>query len=107
MSEGSTSRLAALYPQEWDPVPIVQEAGWAPVSVWTGVEYLPPPPKGFDLRSLRPVASRYTDSVTRPTNETYLPLKKSVTLYQLTRCRILEYENFRQHFFSLKSFAPS
>jgi hypothetical protein len=29
-----------------DPVPIVQEAGWAPGPVWTGVENLPP--QGFE-----------------------------------------------------------
>jgi hypothetical protein len=27
-----------IYPQERDPVPIVQEAGWAPVLYWIGVE---------------------------------------------------------------------
>ena len=27
-----------LNPQEGPPVPIVQEAGWAPVPVWTDVE---------------------------------------------------------------------
>jgi hypothetical protein len=31
-----------LYPQERDPVPIVQEAGWAPGQVWMGEEYLAP-----------------------------------------------------------------
>ena len=30
---------AALYPGK-DPVPIVQEAGWAPGPVWTGAENL-------------------------------------------------------------------
>ena len=29
-----------LYPQERYPVPIVQEAGWAPGPVWTGAENL-------------------------------------------------------------------
>jgi hypothetical protein len=29
-----------LNPQEWDPVPIVQEAEWAPGLVWTSVENL-------------------------------------------------------------------
>jgi hypothetical protein len=29
-----------LYPRERDPVPIVQEAAWAPGPVWTGAEYL-------------------------------------------------------------------
>jgi hypothetical protein len=33
--------LAALYPGE-EPVPIVQEAGWAPGPVWTGAENLAP-----------------------------------------------------------------
>jgi hypothetical protein len=42
-----------------DPVPIVQEAGWAPGPVWTVAENLAPP--GFDLRTVQPVASRYTD----------------------------------------------
>ena len=27
-----------LYPQETDTVPIIQEAGWAPWTVWTGEE---------------------------------------------------------------------
>jgi hypothetical protein len=41
-----------------DPVPIVQEAGWAPEPIWTGAINLTPP--GFDLRTVQPVASRYT-----------------------------------------------
>ena len=48
-----------------DPVPVVQEAGWAPGPVWTGAENLAPP--GFDPRTVQPVASRYTDWATRPT----------------------------------------
>ena len=43
-----------------DPVPIVQEAGWAPGLVWAGVESLTSPPE-FDLQTVQPVASRYTD----------------------------------------------
>jgi hypothetical protein len=35
-----TPRL--LYSQERDPVPIVQEAGWAPGPVWTAAENLAP-----------------------------------------------------------------
>jgi len=38
-----------------DPVPIVQEAGWAPGPVWTGAENLASP--GFDPRTVQPVAS--------------------------------------------------
>ena len=30
------------YPRERDPVPIVQEAGWAPGPEWTGAENLSP-----------------------------------------------------------------
>ena len=48
-----------------DPVPIVQEAGWAPGQVWTGAENLVPP--GFDPRTIQFVASRYTDYATRLT----------------------------------------
>jgi hypothetical protein len=48
-----------------DPVPIVQEAGWAPGPVWTGAENLSPP--RFDPRTVEPVVSRYTDWATRLT----------------------------------------
>jgi hypothetical protein len=34
--EWSVSRTSrALHPRKWAPVPIVQEAGWAPEPVWT------------------------------------------------------------------------
>ena len=49
-----------------DPVPIVQEAGWAPGPVWTGAENLVHT-RGFDPWSVQPVASRYTDYATQPT----------------------------------------
>jgi hypothetical protein len=49
---------AAFIPGK-EPVPIVQEAGWAPEPVWIGAEKLAPP--GFDPRTFQPVASRYTD----------------------------------------------
>jgi hypothetical protein len=42
-----------------DPVPIVQEAGWAPEPVWIGAENLATP--GFEPRTFQPAASRYTD----------------------------------------------
>ena len=51
----SASHLGRLYPGK-DPVPIVQEAGWAPEPVRIGAENLAPP--GFDPRTFRPVASR-------------------------------------------------
>jgi hypothetical protein len=37
-----TSRPGRFTPQERDPVPIVQEADWAPGSVWTGAENFAP-----------------------------------------------------------------
>jgi len=49
-----------------EPVPIVQEARWAPGPVWTDTENLAPP--GVDPRTVQPVASRYTDYATRPTH---------------------------------------
>ena len=41
-----------------DPVPIVQEAGWAPGPVWTGGKTVP---NGIRSRIVQPVVSRYTD----------------------------------------------
>jgi len=32
-----------LYPQERDPIPIIEEAGWVLGTVWIGVENLPAP----------------------------------------------------------------
>jgi len=48
-----------------DPVPSVQEAGWAPEPVWKGAKNLAP--TGIRSRTIQPVASRYTDYATRPT----------------------------------------
>jgi hypothetical protein len=48
-----------LYSQERDPVPIVEEAGWAPGTVWMHMENLAPP--GFHPWTVQPVASCYTD----------------------------------------------
>ena len=48
-----------------DPVPILQEAGWAPGLVWTGAENLVP--TGIRSRIVQPVVSLYTDWATRPT----------------------------------------
>jgi hypothetical protein len=48
-----------LFTTRKDPVPIVQEAGWAPETVWTDAENLSPP--GFDSRTVQPIASLYTD----------------------------------------------
>jgi hypothetical protein len=55
---GQPHAPAAFTPGK-DPVPIVQEAGWAPEPVWIGAENIAPP--GFGPRTFQPVASRYTD----------------------------------------------
>jgi hypothetical protein len=54
----SASRPGRLYLGK-EPVPIVQEAEWAPEPVWIGAENLAPP--GFNSRTFQPVANRYTD----------------------------------------------
>ena len=51
-----------LYPRERKPVPIVQEAGSAPVPVWKGAENLAL--TEFDPRIVQSVASGYTDWAT-------------------------------------------
>ena len=48
-----------LYPWERYPVPIVQEAGWAPEPARMNAENLAP--TGIRSPTLQPVASRYTD----------------------------------------------
>jgi hypothetical protein len=40
MEVGGKDMLWPLSTRERDPVPMAQEAGWAPGPVWTGVEYL-------------------------------------------------------------------
>jgi hypothetical protein len=60
-----------------EPVPIVQEAGWAPELVWIGEEKLTPP--GFDPRTFQPVASRYTDyAIPAPTLHLYIFIYKTI-----------------------------
>jgi len=49
-----SSKLRPHFTSGKDPVPILQEAGWAPGSVWTGGKISSPP--GFDLRTVQPVA---------------------------------------------------
>jgi len=63
---GVSVTLRPLFTPGKDPVPILQEAGWAPWPVWTDAEKYRLPP-GFDPRTVQPVASRYTDYATRPT----------------------------------------
>ena len=53
-----------------DPVPILQEAGWAPGPVWTGAENLAP----TGIRSPVLPARSYTDYATRPTSSIWSPI---------------------------------
>jgi hypothetical protein len=55
MGVGGQHHAPAAFTSGKDPVPIVQEAGWAPGPVWTCAKNLCPPP-GFDPRD-RPVRS--------------------------------------------------
>ena len=48
----STPRPGRFTPGK-DPVPVIQEAGWASGPVWTGAENLVP--TGFDPRTVQPV----------------------------------------------------
>jgi hypothetical protein len=56
-----------------DPVPIVQEAVWAPRPVWTGAENLAP--TGIRSPDHPSLASRYTDWATWSTNDICTPFK--------------------------------
>ena len=57
--EGSASRPCRSVTPGNDPVPIVQESGWAPGTVWTGAENLAPTGNRSPDRPAR--SSRYTD----------------------------------------------
>ena len=57
--EWSAARPGPHFNPGKEPVPIVQEAGWAPGPVWTGVENLVP--TGIRSRTVQPVVIRYTD----------------------------------------------
>jgi hypothetical protein len=58
-----------------DPVPMVQEAGWATELVWMGMENLALP--GFKPRAFQPVASFYTDCPILASSS-YCSFKKSM-----------------------------
>ena len=66
---------SAVFTPGKDPVPVVQEAGWAPEPVWIGAENLAP--SGFDPRTFQPVASRCT-VYTIPANNSLCPEGKLV-----------------------------
>ena len=57
--EGQHHAPARFAPRE-DPVPIAQEAGWAPGPVWMGAENLASQ-LWFDPWTVQPLANSYTD----------------------------------------------
>ena len=59
MGVGGQHHAPAAFTPGKDPVPIVQEAGWASESVWISTENLAP--TGIRSPDLLPVVSRYTD----------------------------------------------
>jgi len=63
---GVSVTLRPLFTPGKDPVPVVQEAGWAAGPVWTGAENLDPHRDSIPGPS-SPWCSRYTDCATRPT----------------------------------------
>ena len=78
-----------LFTSRKDPVPILQEAGWAPGPIWTAENLVPP--TGLDPWTVQPLASRYTDWATRPTNDS-----KTVTIIFFRWSIELVYETKRQ-----------
>ena len=68
---GGQRHAPAAFTPGKDPVPIVQEAGWASEPVWI----VSPPPE-FDPRTFQSVASRYTDYAIL--TELHLPAVKTL-----------------------------
>jgi hypothetical protein len=85
-----------LFTPRKDPVPIVQEAGWAPGPVWTCAENLAPPP-GFNPQTVQPVASRYTDWATRPTSPSRGWVIKLKCYFTLLMCHAMLRFNIMAH----------
>jgi hypothetical protein len=77
---------AAFTPGE-DPVPIVQEAGWAPGPVWTGAKYLAP----SGIRSPdRPTLSESLYRLSYPGPLCYVSIRvytvKVLVMYLTSKC---------------------
>jgi hypothetical protein len=81
---GQRHAPAALYPRRQDlPVPIVQEAGWAPAWIQaTGKILSPLPGIEPDRPVVQPVVRHYTDWATPGSPfKTFIPLKVSVLIH--------------------------
>ena len=79
---GVSVKPRPLFTPGKDPVPIVEEAGWAPGPVWKGAEN--PDSPGFDPRTVQTVTSRYTDWATGST----IIIKTLCKILQIHRLRI-------------------
>jgi hypothetical protein len=79
--EWSAPRTGGFTPGK-DPVPIVQEAGWAPGPVWTCAKNLAPHLNSIP-RTTQPIASRYTDwAIPAPERIAYKSTTLCADLYQ-------------------------
>jgi hypothetical protein len=98
-----------LYPQDRDPVAILQEAGWALGLVWTGLENSPT--LGFEPCTILPVVCRYTNytisfaSVSVPhtfslnywssiSNFLSLELKLNAVIFGPHKCKLVQQKYF-------------
>jgi len=61
-----------------DPVPILQEAGWARGPIWTDGKSRP---YGIRSRTVQPAVSRYTDWATGPTKSSFFPFWRLIPLF--------------------------
>ena len=94
-----------LYPREGDPVPIVQEAGWAPGPSWMGMENLAPPPLPNEIWSLDQPAqseSPYKTMLSWPTilccathkdKSCHLSINLPISLYSIYKDRYLGFQD--------------
>jgi hypothetical protein len=99
--EGQPHAPTAFYPGK-DPVPIVQEAGWAPGTVWTGAENLAP----TGIRSPnRPARSQSLYRLSYPAHGGNIPPSKKnlasinlhALMYRKTGSSALEYTTGVRH----------
>jgi hypothetical protein len=78
----SKPRHSFFSPWKRDPMSIIQEAGWSPGPVWTGAQnFAPPPPPGFDLRTVQHVASLYADYAIPAHISSYVLIKSYFMFY--------------------------
>ena len=67
----TTAHTRSLYPLKSDPVPTVQEVGWAPRPMWTGAENSPPTGIGSPDRQARSQSLQWLSLVLVPEEDTW------------------------------------